>query len=403
MEQPVAAIEFGSKKMKLVVGYELQGKVYVLYSLVKPYGRIIEYGNFIDTPKLIQSVSEIKQINDASAKLHLNIGDSLLALPPYGLQIFNTRQVTTVISEEGRIGQLDLKNIYSLIKNSSAPLNSELIDIIPEVFILDQGRTSALPPIGQNSSTLTVQAKVHTLPKHIGYDYQTALINGGINVKKCVVAPFAIAELIATEQEYPTDYFLCDIGSGATTVSLVGDKQLFDSRYIEWGGDRITERIIEQFNVGEEKAEKIKFLYGIDKREMNFKAPVCSYFDADGNEIQYFTSDLNVLIKKELEIFVKSLNETINSLIEGYPPNFKGMPMILSGGGAQLKGLVEYVEAKIPCEYIKIFTPKNLGARNPTFTNCLGMILVHSHYPNAYDDNHIKINKVTRESVEGGK
>ena len=30
MEKYVAAIEFGSKKIKLVVGYELDGKVYVL-------------------------------------------------------------------------------------------------------------------------------------------------------------------------------------------------------------------------------------------------------------------------------------------------------------------------------------------------------------------------------------
>ena len=33
MEKPIAAIEFGSKKLKLVIGYELNGQVYVIYSL----------------------------------------------------------------------------------------------------------------------------------------------------------------------------------------------------------------------------------------------------------------------------------------------------------------------------------------------------------------------------------
>ena len=52
MEKPVAAVEFGSKKMKLVVGYELEGQVYVIYSLVRPYGSIIENGDIIDPTKI---------------------------------------------------------------------------------------------------------------------------------------------------------------------------------------------------------------------------------------------------------------------------------------------------------------------------------------------------------------
>ena len=49
MEKYVAAIEFGSKKIKLVVGYELDGKVYVLYALTKPYGHIVEAGSVTQT------------------------------------------------------------------------------------------------------------------------------------------------------------------------------------------------------------------------------------------------------------------------------------------------------------------------------------------------------------------
>ena len=60
MEKTVAAIEFGSKKLKLVVGYELDGKVYILYALTKPYGHIIEAGTIIDQQKLVASINDIK-------------------------------------------------------------------------------------------------------------------------------------------------------------------------------------------------------------------------------------------------------------------------------------------------------------------------------------------------------
>ena len=73
MEKTVAAIEFGSKKLKLVVGYELDGKVYVLYALTKPYGHIIEAGNIVDKNKIAQSIIDVKQIADPSARLKISI------------------------------------------------------------------------------------------------------------------------------------------------------------------------------------------------------------------------------------------------------------------------------------------------------------------------------------------
>ena len=68
MEKPVAAIEFGSKKLKLVVGYELEGQVYVLYALTKPYGHIVEAGVFNDITKAAQCVKEFRTFADPSAK-----------------------------------------------------------------------------------------------------------------------------------------------------------------------------------------------------------------------------------------------------------------------------------------------------------------------------------------------
>ena len=62
MEKPIAAIELGSKKLKLVVGYEIDGQVYVLYTLVKPYGHAIEAGNFVDANRVSQTMPRTQQV-----------------------------------------------------------------------------------------------------------------------------------------------------------------------------------------------------------------------------------------------------------------------------------------------------------------------------------------------------
>ena len=400
MEKAVAAIEFGSKKLKLVVGYELNGKVYVVYALTKSYGHIVEAGSIIDQAKLAQAISDVRQFSDPSAKLKVSISEALLALPPFGLEIFDTNQTTTVLDETGKIGSFDIKNIYALIKNGALPLENQLIDVAPQRYVLDQGRSFLRPPLNETSNTLTVFAKVHTLPKRIGGEYKAAMTAGGLNIRRSVIAPFGACELLGTYEDVPNDYLLVDIGSNITTVSLVGEKELYASRFFEWGGDRITERIIESFNINESDAEKYKITYGIDKREMNFKAPICITDDGEGNQIKHYTDELNTIIKGELDIFLKQLNSAIDELLKPYDNSAKQLPMILIGGGAKLNGLIEYIEPKLQNETVRMVAPRSLGARNPTFTNCLGMILANAKYPNVHDETHQKVGQLNRDPAK---
>ena len=343
MEKPIAAIELGSKKLKLVVGYEIDGKVYVLYTLVKPYGHAIEAGAFVDPNKVSQTIESVREFTDPSAKLKLNITDVLLCIPPYGLGIYQTRQVTTVVTEDSKISNLDIKNIYALIRNSAYPLNDKaLVDVIPESFTLDHGRIFARPPLGESSSTLTVSAKVQTLPKLLVDNYQNVLSNGGMISRRNVIAPLAATELIASYGDLPSNYILVDIGSSVTTVSFIGNNALYGSTHFNWGGDNITEKIIESFNINEADAEKYKIMYGIDNREMNFKAPICTTDDGTGHEVHHMNDELNAIIKGELDIFVNYLNEAVDAVVSQHDKSYRNFPMLLVGGGAELTGLVKY-------------------------------------------------------------
>ena len=397
MDKPIAAIELGSKKLKLVVGYEIDGQVYVLYTLTKPYGFCIEGGNFVDANKVAETIKSIREFTDPSAKLRLNISDVLLCLPPYGLGIYQTRQVTTVVTEDSKISNLDIKNIYALIRNSAYPLNDKaLVDVVPESFTLDHGRIFARPPMGESSSTLTVSAKVQTLPSVLVDNYQTVLANGGMVSRRNVISSLAATELICSYPNMPSSFILVDIGSNVTTVSFVGNGALYGSTFFEWGGDNITERIIEKFNINEADAEKYKIMYGIDYREMNFKAPICTTDDGTGHDVHHYNDELNTIIKGELDIFVEQLNDAINEIVAQHDKSYRSFPMMLVGGGADLNGLVQYITPKVMSETVEVVKPKTLGARNATFTNCLGAILTYSKYPNLNDESHPRVGVLSR-------
>ena len=404
MDKPIAAIELGSKKLKLVVGYEIDGQVYVLYTLTKPYGYAIEAGNFNDAKKVSETIASIREFTDPSAKLRLNITDVLLSIPPYGLGIYQTRQVTTVVTEDSKISNLDIKNIYALIRNSAYPLNDKtLVDVVPESFTLDHGRIFARPPMGESSSTLTVSAKVQTLPKVLVDNYQTVLMNGGMISRRNVISSLAATELISSYKDLPSSYILVDIGSNITTVSFIGNGALYGSTHFNWGGDHITERIIEKFNINESDAEKYKIMYGIDYREMNFKAPICTTEDGLGNEVKHYNDELNTIIKGELDIFVENLNNAIDGIVSQHDRSYRSFPMLLIGGGAELNGLVQYITPKVLSETVRVVRPRTLGARNSTFFNCLGMILTYAKYPNLNDETHQRVGVLSRNPTPANK
>ena len=147
----------------------------------------------------------------------------------------------------------------------------------------------------------------------------------------------------------------------------------------------------------ENDAEKYKLTYGIDNRVMNFNAPVCRSNDGEGNEIKHYTDELNEIIKSELAVFTKDLNASIDELLKDYDKVTKNLPMILIGGGAKLNGLVDYLAPKVQSETVTVVMPKNLGARDATYTNCLGLILASKATQTTYDENQPRVGQVTRE------
>lgn len=398
MEKPIATIELGSKKAKLVVGYELNGKPHVLYTLVKPYGQqVIEGGKFSDFQLVANALKDLTSVVDPSVKLKLTISDIVLSLPPYGVNVLSTKQ-TAGTTDEGKVTNYEIKTLYSIIRNCQPNSENILVDILPKLFTLDHGRAFEKAPIGETTSTITVVANTYTVPSHIYNDFTNVVKSAGLNPKRPIISSLATIEMINLDPSLPTHYFLVDLGACSTTVALVGKKCLYNAAYINWGGDCITNKIMNRFGIIEADAEKYKIAYGIDKRKMNFKAPICITEDDMGNAIKHTTDELNEIIFEELDHLTNELKTVMSSLLtQAKISADTQVPIIIVGGTSKLKGLLDYISPKLNSQDIRIYNPKILGARNPTFLNCLGMIMVCGKYPTFLDDNSKRIGPVSRD------
>ena len=176
MKEPVVALEISHKYLKMVFGFIKDNQVIISYVRKVPLNHPLENGVVKDHASIVKELSKNNPVVDHNFDLNHLIDNAILVLPPYGLEIYETQQFTSVISPEKIVGELDIKNIYNIIRNKKLPIDNQLIDIIPDSFALDNGNRYALPPIGKESSAITVHAKVHTLPKRINDEHTSCLV-----------------------------------------------------------------------------------------------------------------------------------------------------------------------------------------------------------------------------------
>ena len=397
MKRKTIALEISHKFIKVAAGFVQDDKVYLDFTKKIPINHLLENGAIKEKDALIRELSRMNPIVDQEYLINLLVNNVSLILPPYGLEVYQTHQMTSVISSEKIINELDIKNIYSIIRNKKLPVDNDLIDIIPEAFSIDNGNMYAQAPIGKTSSAITAYTKVYTVPKRINQEYSDVVKGANIQVNRKIVSSFAASELLSTYSDTPANYFLVDIGSASTSVSLIGNKTLLASRSFPWGGDNITDRIVSSFNINEVEAEKIKIMFGLDKRQLKFKYAVCT-FESEAGSSEHYVEELNQIIETELAEFYKKLLIAIEELARAYSINdYQTLPLLLIGGGSKLKGIIPYLVSKNEFNTIEALSPRSIGGRDPSLFALLGAIYINHKYPNTKSgDRQINVN-VSRE------
>lgn len=399
MEKPTAAIEISSAEIKLVVGYEIDGQPIVLYAMRKPIDAFVERGQIVNLIGLIDALREIKEIKDATAKLKLTISETILLLPPLGLEVYQSDKTTNVVSPTGTVEAIDISNVVSLVRKEVIPHGGQIIDIVPDAFALDNGVALSSQPLGEKSNSLSISAKIHALPFSVIENFRRAFKEADIVVKRALVAPHAATYLLAQDLALPTSYLLIDMGAEVTTVSLIGDRTLFSSTYFEKGGKDLTTAIMASLNLPFDEAEKLKRRYGIDHRSMSFYPTIAQSVDIEGVEKQYTTEDLNRVTEQFVYDYLVSLKQAINSLMSGYDKKYLKMPFVISGGLGRLSGLDELIIEAFPDNKIHFCIPKAIGARHQTYVNTLGAILANNRYQSYLEEDRPVVTPLTR----GGK
>lgn len=393
MGRYISALEISDTEVRLAVGYLKDNKVNLIHVSERPIHGLVSHGEIVDFSTLASIISSMKEFKDASTKEKIVINEVTLVLPSHGLNVFASSKTTNVVSPYSLIAQIDIENVVSLVQKEMIPSGSEIVDIIPDSFVLEMGRSFINPPISEKSNSITIKAKIYTLPSRIINDYKRVLDNAHLKIHKMCVSSYSIAELAKYDNEIPQSYILVDIGADISNVSLIGNSSAYETVSFLSGASDLINKVSTKFGCSYDEALELLKLYGLDERPLSFK-PVISTSYVNGIETHHDPESLNAIIKEFFrEEYFGKFDVAFDTLMKGYPDNIRNLPVVFSGGLTKMFGFENLVKGKFEnSASLHYLEPKCVGARDTSFCAVVGAIFASSKYKGSLSDTRTKTN-----------
>lgn len=401
MENYISAIEISDTEVRLAVGYVTENKVNLIHVVQRPIIGLVSHGEIIDFQTLSSIISSMKEFKDETTKEKITINEVTLVLPSNGLNVFQSSKTTNVVSPYSIIATIDIENVISLVQKEAIPSGSEIVDIIPDSFVLEKGRSFINPPLNEKSNNITVKAKIHTLPARIVNDYKRLLELSRIKVRRMAVSSYAICELAKYTPDIPQSFILADIGADITNVTLIGNSAPFETVSFMCGAADLINKVGEKFGLSYTDALDLLAKYGLDERPLAYK-PVIGTTFVNGLETQHDPESLNLIIKKFfLEEYFGKFDVAFDTLMKGYPDNVRNLPIVFAGGLTKMFGFDGLVKEKFKSNSsIHYLEPECIGARDTSFCAIIGAIFASSKYKGTLSDTRLKSTQLERSKNE---
>lgn len=394
----VAVIEITNKVARLIVGNVLDDKPVIIYTTERPIEGMVARGEIVDFNGLVNVLNTLKSIQDPNLHLKLSISEATLIIPPLGLEVFQADKTTNIVSPTSIIEQIDISNVLSLVSKERVPNGSEIVDIVPDLFITETGTAYEVPPIGQKSNSLTLRAKVLAMPNHIIDQYRRVAEAAQIRARRILVSPYALTQLVKNDTSMPQHYILLDMGAATTTVSLVGYKSIISSNVLMLGGNDLALQISDEFEIDPMQATELVELYGITTRELSFVPVIVNGINRLGEAKNFTTKDLNNTINDFLKnYYFKQLDVVLTTLLTGCSTKVSKLPVVVTGGFSNLKGFKDIISTKFADhEAIYFLSPTSVGVRDPKYSCSVGAMIASSKYRGALSDQRAKVSQIER-------
>ncbi len=202
-----------------------------------------------------------------------------------------------------------------------------------------------------NSKQSYLEVLLAAMPKEIVDGYVSCFKKAGLQIKALEVDSISIARALIKQGKSPAPVLLIDLGSAMTGFMIFKNNSLRFTSSIPISGQKFTEAVSRALELDIKKAEKLKIKYGL-------KGPERIHLKGKRNEKRFRKEIIcEERIFEALIPILTDLIEQTNAYLDYYQSHEftnhiskngeRVEKIILSGGGANLKGLSNFLSLEL--------------------------------------------------------
>ena len=325
----IVGIDIGTSKVSTVVGEVNNFNQIEIICSTNCKCSGIQKGVIVDEEAVVSAIS--KTIQEAEEISSLKINSAYTTIPGKYITIVQNSIVKETKEKYAGITIKDVTSAIIQVRDIEIPEDKILIDIVPDKFILDDGKQTS-DPIGKFSSSLTLTAQIILADKEYKKKLVSIFRKTGIEIDGIVPITLAERNLVLDVNELKENVMVLDIGAGNTEIGVFCGSSYIYSNTINIGGDNITSDIAYCLNISREEADKLKRQYGLALKsyidnDNNISLNTCKDVNSKNKTIK--SSELIEIIEARIEEIFSLVNKDITE--QGLKPTINDV--VLTGEG----------------------------------------------------------------------
>ncbi|HUM98254.1 MAG TPA: cell division protein FtsA [Chitinophagaceae bacterium] len=383
-EKPIiVGLDIGTTKIAVIAGRKNEfGKLEIL-GFGKASSSGVKHGQVLNIDETIKAVKTALD-NCFASNPNLNIKEVYVGVAGHHIKSLQTRGDIVRQNTDGEIAQKEIDQLVADQYKTYIPAGDQIIDVIPQEFTVDNFQN--IPnPIGYGGVKVGANFHIITGDKNAIKNINRSVGKAGLQTKDLVLQPLASSAAVMGQEDLEAGVAIVDIGGGTTDLAVFYEGILKHTAVIPFAGENITNDIKTGLGVLKTQAEQMKVQFGSAlaneaKTNAFITIPGLRGMPAKEISVKNLANIIQARISEIMDFVTYHLKQVglDNRMLNG--------GIILTGGGSQLKHLIQLTEyatglpARIgyPNEHLAAGHIDELA--KPTYSTCIGLIL------KGYDD-----------------
>jgi cell division protein FtsA len=344
-DEIITGLDIGSSNIRLAVGQLISGgekrEVHIIGAVEVPSEGIAK-GAITSIEDAVSSVSAA--LEQAERITGVPVNGAWVGISGSHIISQESKGVVGVSRSDGEIKEEDVERAIEAARTVATPSNYEILHVLPKSFTID-GQGGIKDPVGMTGIRLEVDAEIiQGLSSQIK-NVTKCVYRTGLDIDDLVLSVLACAETVLTNRQKELGVVLVNVGATTTSVIVFEEGDVLHTVIIPIGGDHITSDIAIGLRTSIDVAERLKVEQGTAVSDGFSKRDEINLLDFGAQDEE--TVSLKY-IAEIIEARVEEIMEKIDAELKKIDRS--GMlpaGVILTGGGAKLKGMIDVCKKKL--------------------------------------------------------